>query len=687
MGNFRTFSGSVLSFFCSVWLLAAAPVAEIQAAEPEPVTLTLLHTNDLHSHFRPDKSPLGLGGVARLKTQVQKIRSENPDALLVDAGDWSEGSIYFAHQKGASILKMMDEIGYDAAVIGNHDWLNGPDVLLSLLTENPTHTRFISSNIKGEGYSRWKEFKEQVPDTFIREIQGVKVAFIGISTWEFVYNRFLLPLQVFEPFQSVHDLAKKLKTTGQADVVIALSHNRVLVNKAILKWSPYIDLVVGGHDHVKLDEPARVSHFPMGSGQGWVVEAGYWGQYLGRMDLKVYPNKTVELANYQLIPMSAAIPDDPGVVSRVESIESDLEGQFGQPLFHDQVGVSQMELPHKGLDNIGNLVTDAYQDLFHTDLSINSYKFIYGELHIGPLSSADVFDLDPAVYQVETGKTWTVKILPISGRFLKWFFQSVFAGQNFSSMGLVSVAGMHFTIDPWFQPSEYRSYDPRRFFEGFWGVLESSTFSGVGDMTVQGEAIDPEKMYRVALSDGVIEGIRFLNSHVQEVLSLKDLEDTGQDSWRVLSRYIRKISPISPDKLLLGNRIQTKGPNLGIFSHDLTWTPFEANSHGVLANVKVHVQNYGAAASDSGRGASRMLSGDVKVRLVLRKNDSDAEEIELGAPQSVATLNPGESQVLVWQNVLIPESGSLFPVTAEIQGVESQIERDHTVATRSFSFQ
>src|SRR3954447_317733 len=97
------------------------------SAAPNTVPLTLIHTNDLHSHFRPDRGPLGLGGMARLKTAVDRIRRQAKNALFLDGGDWSEGNIYYYDGGGVQSVKMMDQLGIDVAVVGNHDWLNGPD--------------------------------------------------------------------------------------------------------------------------------------------------------------------------------------------------------------------------------------------------------------------------------------------------------------------------------------------------------------------------------------------------------------------------------------------------------------------------------------------------------------------------------------------------------------------------------
>src|SRR5258708_7814239 len=88
----------------------------------DAVDITIIHTNDLHSHFRAEKTVPGLGGVARIKTAVDRIRKSHPHSVLVDGGDWSDGNIYYNLGAGVESLRMLDWLGYDVAVVGNHDW-------------------------------------------------------------------------------------------------------------------------------------------------------------------------------------------------------------------------------------------------------------------------------------------------------------------------------------------------------------------------------------------------------------------------------------------------------------------------------------------------------------------------------------------------------------------------------------
>src|SRR6476661_8352865 len=106
-----------IRIFLTMMIILLVPL-EILAGNP--VQISIFHTNDLHSRFRTEKGPLRLGGIARLKTKLDQLRKDQPLSVLVDGGDWSEGTIYYTEGAGTSAIQMMDALGYDAAVIGNH---------------------------------------------------------------------------------------------------------------------------------------------------------------------------------------------------------------------------------------------------------------------------------------------------------------------------------------------------------------------------------------------------------------------------------------------------------------------------------------------------------------------------------------------------------------------------------------
>lgn len=314
------------------------------------IPITIFHTNDLHAHLRPEKTPLGLGGIARLKTAIDRGRKDAPNSLLVDGGDWSEGNIYYTEGAGAEVLRMMDRLGYDAAIIGNHDWVNGPDTLLDAIEQAQPKVSLLVSNFDLSDYPKQEEFQKDVLPYVIKEVNGVKIAFIGMATYEFIYNQLVAPIKIIEPFTLAHELAIKLRQ--QADAVIVISHNRILFNEALLHAAPEIDLVIGAHDHVKLTEPKVVKRW--GHSDGWIVETGCWGKYLGRVDLDIDTSiskqgkdgDAVRLLHYHLTQIDRTIPDDPETLKAVVQLEKHIESRMG-PIFHDHIGDTDVELARR----------------------------------------------------------------------------------------------------------------------------------------------------------------------------------------------------------------------------------------------------------------------------------------------------------------------------------------------------
>src|ERR1700682_3620840 len=124
----------------------AAPLLEPLAGE---TLITILHTNDTHSQIDPildnDKTYAGKGGVARRATLVKRVRKENPNTLLIDAGDVCQGTPYFNFYKGEVEYKAMSLIGYDVVTLGNHDFDNGVSALVAAL-------KFASFDIVSTNY-------------------------------------------------------------------------------------------------------------------------------------------------------------------------------------------------------------------------------------------------------------------------------------------------------------------------------------------------------------------------------------------------------------------------------------------------------------------------------------------------------------------------------------------------------
>lgn len=649
----------------------------LQASPPFPTRITILHTNDLHSHFRSEKTVLGLGGIARLTTAIRRIRSQVPNSLLVDGGDWSEGNVYYTEGSGRETLRAMDRMGYDVAVIGNHDWLNGPDVLLDAIGEAQPRLSLIGANFSVDRYPRGVEFRQKIPPYVIKEIGGVKIAFIGLVTYEFIYDKFASPVDILPLFTITKDLAAALKR--QADAVVVVSHNSIPMNQSLLKAASDVDFIVGAHDHVKLVKPEIVER--SGAPPGWIGETGSWGRYLGRMDIEVQPRTQesrgeVRLIDYRLEQMDISVPEDPEALTWIERLEASIEKRMG-PIFHDHVGDSEIEFFRETMEGtMGDFVTDAYLNFSKVDAAIDQNAFIYGELHQGPIRSVDVFNSNPGIFHPAKQKSWTLKILPIRGRTLTWILNLLFTWKKFSTMGSINGAGLQILFDPTITGTKLPSFLERTGsveFERLYALNKYLPFSQGGSggenaiggniqrILIQGELLNPGKTYRIAMGGGIVEALGFLNEVIPNAVPMEGLTDTGHEDWRIMVDYIRTLSPITEDKVAYGSRIQTVQSDLGVIEDYIQWKPRKIENKMARADFRIRVKNFGASTS----------SPNSQIHLLVNAHgiNQGVEPIfyEVGELQFIPALKPGESYFFHWSDVAVPEEYGIFSITAKIE--------------------
>lgn len=261
--------------------------------------ITILHTNDVHSYIDPfppnhPKNP-NMGGVARRAAIIETIRKENPNVLLVDAGDIFQGTPYFNYYGGELEFKLMNMMGYEIATIGNHDFDNGIDGLLAQMPN--ANFDFVSSNY---------DFKNTVLDGHVKPykityVDGVKIGVFGLGVElqglvdkknckETVYN---------DPIESATDMARILKHEQKCDMVICLSHigfnykdepNKVC-DLILAKKTKDIDLIIGGHTHTFLDKPVIEKNL---DGKDVLInQVGCYGLNLGRIDFYLTTDKQI----------------------------------------------------------------------------------------------------------------------------------------------------------------------------------------------------------------------------------------------------------------------------------------------------------------------------------------------------------------------------------------------------------
>lgn len=214
----------------------------------------IIHTNDTHSQIEPDDKDRG--GVARRKVLIDSIRAEHPYALLVDAGDAVQGTLYFTIYKGEVERVVMNELGYDIVILGNHEFDNGIDAIAKQYRQ--LNAEKISSNYDFGSTGLDTLFSKYV----IKEINGHKIGFIGINLnpQGMIDESNCEGITYQDGLAMANETAEYLKSEENVDVVIAMTHvgyytmsDNTPSDLDIARNSKYLDVIIGAHSHTIID--------------------------------------------------------------------------------------------------------------------------------------------------------------------------------------------------------------------------------------------------------------------------------------------------------------------------------------------------------------------------------------------------------------------------------------------------
>ena len=251
-------------------------------------TLTILHTNDWHSRIDPfpDNDPKypGQGGAARRAALISKIRDEQSNVLLLDAGDIFQGTPYFNFYGGEPEFKLMSAMGYEAATLGNHDFDNGIDGLVNKMPF--ANFPFVNCNYGVKDTALEGKLKKSI----ILKKNGLKIGIlgVGIDLTGLVPDANWKGIQYNNPIIAADNEARYLKLDEHCDMVICLSHLGYQYDTfkpsdlMLASNTKHIDIILGGHTHTFLEKPVTVMN-----AIGNIVtinQVGWAGLRLGRLD-------------------------------------------------------------------------------------------------------------------------------------------------------------------------------------------------------------------------------------------------------------------------------------------------------------------------------------------------------------------------------------------------------------------
>lgn len=408
---------------CLVMLLALAlslSVSQVWAADETAEEITILYTHDMHSSFLPKEGPDGhsRGGYARLKTLIDEQKEEHPNALVLDGGDFSMGSLFqTAYSTSALELRAMGQMGYDVTTFGNHEFdyrASGlADMLYAAVDSGDPLPAIVDANYlpPQEDEETWDAlYTYGVQDYRILERGGVPYVIFGLTGVDSDECAPMSGMELHDPVETakrvVEEATEQCQTAYGADpVVICLSHSGTEKGKGedyeLARKVDGIDVIISGHTHTTLEQPIEVN-------DTYIVSAGENSKNLGVLTL-TRTQDGVELKDSRLVPVTEQIPEDPEMVQWIEEakekVEQDYLANFGmefdQTLVNnpydfdsvDEVYATQHE------STLGNLLADAYywagnqasQD--PVDVALTASGVIRDTFPKGPITVSQVFNV------------------------------------------------------------------------------------------------------------------------------------------------------------------------------------------------------------------------------------------------------------------------------------------------------
>ena len=267
---------------------------------PETKKITILHTNDVHSHIDPFPADhprnANMGGAARRASLIESIRKEEENVLLLDAGDIFQGTPYFNYYGGELEFKLMSMMQYDLATMGNHDFDNGIDGFYAQLPH--AEFEFVSANY---------DFKNTVLNEIVKPYKifnkdGIKIGIFGLGVeLDGLVDKKLYKETVYNnPIEVAQDMTKILKEEQKCDLVICLSHLGYsyknepykVSDLELAKKTKNIDLIIGGHTHTFLEKPLVEKNSEVKD--VLINQVGCYGINLGKIDFYFSYDKTIK---------------------------------------------------------------------------------------------------------------------------------------------------------------------------------------------------------------------------------------------------------------------------------------------------------------------------------------------------------------------------------------------------------
>lgn len=447
------------------------------------VKVTFIHTNDLHARVEPSTwQGEQYGGYARLSTLIKQVRSESINPVLLDAGDVFQGTLYFNVYEGMADLAFMNYIGYDAMVIGNHEFDKGPPPLARFIERANFPVLGANLNLEDE-----PSLRDIVDKSTVIEIDGHRIGLVGVvlPNLHDIANPGPTVSQ-FDMFEATQEEVDSLREDG-INIIVLLTHVGLSNDLALAEQIDGVDLIIGGHSHSVLGE-LQLHEFLSGSNpypiviekedgtKTLIVQAWEWGKVLGRIEVEFDEEGNVaSWSNSGPIPVDSTIPEDPVVATMIEAFRIPIAALSLQVL-----GYVPEDIPtSRGDDNpVGSIIADgmlAATRQYGSVVALMNAGGVRQALSAGDLTYGDAIAVQPFAN--------TLVVLDLKGSELLAALEHGFAEPGGTGGMLIPSEGSRYTV--------HRS---------------AEAGSRITDVVIAGELLDLEATYRVTLNSFTAAG-------------------------------------------------------------------------------------------------------------------------------------------------------------------------------------
>ena len=431
----------------------------------ESTSITIIHTNDTHGRVLVDDGGFGFGKIA---TIVKQTKEKNPNTLVVDAGDTLHGMPIINVSKGENAVKILDAVGYDFMVPGNHDFNYGTDRLIEL--GKLSKFKMLSANLLN------KSGNTMLTPYEIVDMNGMKVGIFGLCTPETAYKTNpsnVKNVEFKDPIEVSKNMVRELD--NKTDVIVALVHigldeSSTVTSKEIAQKVNGIDVIIDGHSHTDLPEGLVVNNT-------LIAQTGEYDQNLGMVEINIHNHKvTNKSAKLLKATDYAGLAEDKNVSTVVDEIKTANHAIFSEVVASTDIQLDgARENVRNKETNLGNLSADAIKNETKSNIAFVNGGNIRTTIEPGEITKGKLAEVFPF------GNT--IKVIKLTGEDVKKALEVSVGAYPEAQGGFLQVSGITFSFD-----------------------ASKENGNRVSELKVNGKDIDLTKQYTVAINDFLAVG-------------------------------------------------------------------------------------------------------------------------------------------------------------------------------------